>query len=374
MMPYLVTDSMARWRPRLRIGGIAALALSVVIAAIWPQPLFRGYLAAFIFWLQFPLGAGALLLMHALTSGRWGFPIRGALAAMLPTLPLAAVLFLPIAGGVSQLYEWARHGVEGAHGGRALYLSLPFFLGRTGFYLAIWLVGAWLLGRRLNMTAEREFGGALGALGLLAYFLTVTFAAIDWIGSLHAHWYSSILGLYVIIGQAIAALALAIVLSLGGEREESTAPLASKDRRQEIATLLLALVALHAYFAFSQYFIIWNGNLPHEIEWYLPRMRGVWGAMAAALMLLHFGLPFALLLFRAGKRSRRTLRFIAGLLLAMRAVEAAWMVIPSRAEGQFVALVAALVTGAGMGCAWLLVFSRRWPRIVEGAPRTMEAA
>jgi hypothetical protein len=366
-MNLFEVDRFERWRPRLRLWGVAALAGSVVLAAIWPQAFFRGYLAAFVYWLQFPLGAAALVMIHALIGGRWFGPVRAALIAMAPMAVLAVVFFLPVAGGVVQLYDWAGRSAEAQAivGSRGAYLNLPFFFGRSGIYLLLWAGGAWLLARRGRGGSAHSVGGGLAAAGLLAYVLTASFAAIDWVGSLEARWYSSIFGLYLIIGQVVAALAIAICLAVWKNPQQP------KELLHDLGTLLLAFVALHAYFAYSQFFIIWNGNLPHEISWYVPRMHGVWGVAAAALMLLHFGLPFALLLFRANKRRARTLAGIACWLLLMRWIEALWMVIPSRPGGQVVAVIAACVAFVGMGCAWALVFAWQWrrrPGEVEIAP------
>jgi hypothetical protein len=182
------------------------------------------------------------------------------------------------------------------------------------------------------------------------------------VGTLDAQWYSSIFGLYLLIGQVVAAMALAILAGLAVHHKGQPL-LTSPDALHDLGTLLLAFVALHAYIAFSQYFIIWNGNLPHEIGWYLPRMRGFWGVLATALMLLHFGLPFAILLSRTNKRTPQRMIGVALVLLGMRFIESIWMVIPSAEHGQAVAIIAALVVSCGIGCAWVMLAGRallRW--------------
>lgn len=363
-------SGLQRWSPRLRIIGIVALVGAVILGVFAPSALFRGYLAAFIFWLAFPLGSGGLLLLHALAGGRWGRHIRPLLAPMLATLPLFVILFLPVAGGVTQLYTWSTTHEVAHTGARALYLNLPFFFGRSGAYFVLWVVGALLIGRGLRRTpgdeGARELGGALAAIGMILYVLTVSFAAVDWIGSLDAHWYSSIIGLYLLIGQALSAMTAVVLLSQAvrsGDERLIPAP----EILHDLGTLLLTFVSVHAYFAYSQFFIIWNGNLPHEISWYIPRMRGAWGIVSAALMLLHFFLPFALLLSRTNKRNPRRMIGIALWILFMRLVEAVWMVVPSADHGQLLAVLGAVLSFAAMGAGALLVFNRVWRRGAENA-------
>jgi hypothetical protein len=374
---FRFTEARSRWRPRLLVVAGAALVLVAAGLIFWPEAVLRGYLAALLFWLALPLGAAGLLLLHALVGGRWGEPVRVPFIAMMQTMPLLVVLAVPIIVGMRWLYPWVagEHAAEEV-GTRGAYLNVSFFVVRAVLYLAFWLAAClWLRRRR---------GGATGSIGLIAYVLTVTFAAIDWIGTLDPHWYSSILGLYLVIGQVLAAMAAAVLIGFVGAEREFLPPLgeaapeggpSGADLLHDLGTLTLTFVALHAYIAFSQYFIIWNGNLPHEIRWYVPRMRGIWGAAALSLMFAHFALPFVLLLVRRNKRDRQRMMLIAGLLLAMRAVEYLWMVIPAREDGRVLATLAALGAWAGMGAAWVLLLASRLERSrKDEAPIAMRVA
>ncbi len=384
-------DRAQRWS---LVAGVGALVLAALGGLVSPAGFFRAYLAAFLLVAGLPLGAAALLMVHHLTGGRWGVAIRPLLASAGLTLPLFIVLFLPLLFGLHSLYAWTDPDeAEHAHllSKKTAYLNVPFFLIRTASYLILWGAGGWLMyglsmrkdrsdngrpkssGRparavseRPSLTTDEGLLSAPGpaAAGLILYVMSISFAAIDWVGSLEAEWYSSIFGLYIMIGQALSAICGVILVVGLGERIVGPGGRAAADVLHDLGNLLLAMVALHAYFAFSQFFIIWNGNLPHEISWYIPRMRGGWGAVSVALIFVDFALPLAILLFRDAKRSANGLMFVAAVVLLCRVLEALWMVVPStRADaptwGALLLAIPAMVGAAGV---WLSVMLRLWRR------------
>jgi len=351
--------------------GIAALTALVVLCGIGlfdPAPALSGYLAAYLFWLSVPLGCGALMMLSWLIPGRWLDRIMPLLVAGVSTGILSVPFFIPLAMGAFVLYPWTAiaHEAGAISDIRASYLNIPFFMARAGIYLAVWTVGGWMLCRLwrtdCNGPKRSNAAGAASA-GMIIYVFTMSFAAIDWVGSLEQHWYSSIFGLYLIVGQALLGLTLAMLASLTlsyrGERIASPV-----DARQDQGTLLLTLVSLHAYIAFSQFLIIWNGNLPHEITWYVHRSSGVWAVVCFALLLAHFGLPFVILLSRERKRSRRWLRFACITLLVMRAVECGWMVLPP-ADRPALATMAAVIAWVGIGAVWLAALLSKMATLVN---------
>jgi hypothetical protein len=353
------------------VAAVAALALAAVGGLLVPDRFFRSYLVAWQFWLGLPLGALGLLMIHNLTGGEWGLVIRRPLEAMAGTLPVMAVLFLPVLLGLGRLYEWThgehieeehlRHAVEA----KSAYLNVPFFLLRAGIYWAFWLIAAWLMNRwsaeRDAVLARRDDEAAAGVTERLGYFsgpglvalvLTVTFAAVDWTMSITAEWFSSIWGIYTIGGYLVSSLSAAIVLVMILSARPPVDRVLTPARIHDNAKLLGAFVMLWAYFAFSQYLIIWSGNLPEETIWFYIRTTNGWGWVSAILALGQFVLPFFLLLFRRIKKQPLALTAIAIFLLVMHYVDVYWQVMPGfeRVPLPHFLDVACL---AGVGAAWL---------------------
>jgi hypothetical protein len=195
----------------------------------------------------------------------------------------------------------------------------------------------------------------------------MTFAAVDWIASLQPEWYSSIFGMYIIVGQALTALALLILavgwmtLRAGPEGGEPSGLF------YDLGNLLLTLVVFHAYLAYFQFFIMWNGNIRQHVTWYAPRIHGFWGAVAVLLMLVHFFLPFAALLGRQVKRNPRPLMIVAAVILVARAIETAWATIPSLERPGFIAILPAVLGWVVLGGVWVAAFLWVWRRSDGGS-------
>jgi hypothetical protein len=296
--------------------GAAALLFAAVLGRFDSHAFFFGYLSAFVLWSGVPLGCSALLMLHHLASGRWGWSIRGPLEAALPTLVLIAVLFMPVVFGMHELYTWARQTRLSSDPFLVLrqkYLNPGSFVAREAVFFGIWVIGGWVLyvaSQRQDREGQRRPSPGLyrlAVVGMILYVLTVSFAGIDWVGSLEAKWYSSIFGLYILVGQGLAAMAV-LILVVTLFPSWSVGPAVAVDTLHDLGNLLLALVGLHAYIAFSQFLIIWSGNLPHQVTWYLPRIHGAWGMVAIVLVGIHFEVPLVALLFREVKRSPRLLR------------------------------------------------------------------
>jgi hypothetical protein len=274
-----------------------------------------------------------------------------------------ALLFLPIAFGIHHLYEWSHPEVVAAdpelqH--KSLYLNVPFFLVRAAIYFSAWMVFAYFLNR---WSAEQDRTGRpdlsrsfqlLSAPGILVYVLTMTFAAFDWTMSLEPHWFSTIFGLMVVAAQVLSTLAFVIIVAALLARETSY-DFFGRDLFHDLGNLLLAFLMLWAYMSFSQYLIIWSGNLPEEISWYLHRATHGWQWIAAALAVLHFAVPFVLLLARGNKRKRDIIAGIAIWVLIMRIVDVFWLVAPTFRPAVYAHWldIAALVAVGGV---WLTVF------------------
>src|SRR5262249_18387876 len=347
-----------------------ALSIGVLFAVIFLVGIFfdratfwRAYLIGYLFWTGIALGSLALLMLQHLTGGGWGLGIRRVLEAATRTLPVMAVLCIPIIIGSASIYPWRQPEAATELGAKAtLFLNLRFFIVRAVVYFAIWLVLTYFLNawsQSQDRTASREFGKKMRLLsgpGLVLFVLTVTFAAIDWVMSMSPEWSSTIFGLLFVAAFALGALAFVVAAMALLSRTEPMSEVVAPLHFHDLGKLLLALVMLWAYFAFSQYLIIWSGNLPEEIQWYLPRTRGAWGGIALAVVILHFAVPFLFLLSRRLKRNPNKLVLVAVFILIMRYVDLLWVVAPNFSHEAFHVSWMDLVSPVGFGGVWLATF------------------
>ena len=370
-------------RPALLVGLIALLILimAAFINLEYREPVFRSYLVGYLFWIGIALGSLALLMLQHLTGGEWGLLIRRILEAASRTLPLMAVLMIPIIIGAHHLYPWTHHEEMSKtpalqQKGR-LYLNLPFFTGRAVLYFAIWILLAYLLGKwslQQDRTADIRFTRRMRMFsgpGLAVLVLTVTFASVDWAMSLNPEWFSTIYGLLFVAAWTLSALAFVIAVTALLSRREPLASVMRPSHFQDLGKLMLALVMLWAYFSFSQFLIVWSGNLPEEIQWYLPRVRGGWGVIALIVIFFHFAFPFLLLLSASLKRDPRKLLMLAGLILFMRIIDLFWMIMPEFSKSFHVSGID-VVAPIAIGGIWLGVFLwqlSRWPLIPVNDPQ-----
>jgi len=351
-------------RPALLVGA-ASLAACGIGALFSPAQFFHSYLFAYVFWAGLALGCLAIVMLQYLTGGAWGLVIRRALESGTRTLPLVALLFLPILLGLSHLYEWA-HPEEVAHDAllryKAPYLNAPFFAARALFYFAAWLSVAYFLNKwslAQDRGWDRSRGRRLQILssgGLVLYGLTVTFSSIDWVMSLEPHWYSTMFGVLFIAGQGLSAFAFIIAVTVLLARRKPLSDVIAPSHYHDLGKLLLAFVMFWSYVSFSQYLIIWAGNLPEEIPWYLRRLQGGWGWIGLALILFHFLLPFLLLLSRTANENPRLLASIAALVVFMRLVDVFWLIAPVFADSGFRVHWMDLAAPVGIGGLWLAAF------------------
>jgi len=354
---------------RLQRGGLAAAGVGILGCAIGfvvDRPVFfRAYLIAWTFAVGVTLGCLAIAMLHHLSRGGWGLMVRRVLEAASRTLPLLLVLALPLAFGMRELYPWARPELV-AHDpvlqAKTWWLTVPFFWVRLVVYFALWGGVAFLLNR---LSAEQDRTGdprlarrmqLIAAPGLALYCLLATLASVDWLMSLQPHWFSTIYGIYFIGGHGLAALAFMIVVALFLARREPMDRVLSPHYFHDYGKLMLAFVMLWAYFSFSQFLIIWSGNMPEEIVWYVRRVHGGWGWIALALVAFHFALPFALLLSRDLKRSGRRLGAVALGMLLMRWIDLYWQVEPAFHHGEFSFSWLYPATLLAVGGLWLAAF------------------
>jgi len=343
--------------------GVLGLAVAGAGGLVDSVQFFRSYLVAYLFFAGIALGSLGLVSLNHVTGGLWGVVIRRICESAMRTLPLLLVLFLPLLLGLGELYEWARPEAV-AHDAllqrKQAYLNTPFFVVRVGIYFAVWLtVSHYLVRWSRQQDVGDDVGRRLQFLGrgaLLLYSLTMTFAAVDWAMSLEPHWYSTIYGILIIGGQVLSAFVFVIpVLILVVDREPFTR-LVTVEQFHDLGKFMLAFVMLYAYFAFSQYLIIWSGNLPEETPWYLARLAGGWQYVAVAVVLLQFVLPFAILLSRGLKRNARRLAAVALVVLAARLLDLFWLLTPAFSPGRIAIHWMDVAAVCGVGGLWLSFF------------------
>ncbi len=360
---YMAPPSVARWQRAALAVGVLALAISVAGGIANPTQFFRSYLVGFLFWLGIPLGCLAILLLQYLTGGDWGLVIRRPLEAATRTLPLGLLLFMPLAFGMRRVYEWTSGEALPPH--KADYLTIHFFLVRAGVYFAIWLTLAWLANhwsRRQDENSDAQSKRKLTMLagpGIILYGLAVSFAAVDWIMSLDPSWYSSIFGMLIMGGQLVSGMAMMIATLVVVGREEPMADVYQSRHFHDLGKLLFAFVMVWAYFSVSQLIIIWSGNLPEEIPWYTVRMATGWRVIGLLVVVLHFVLPFSLLLSRDLKQRPARLVWVAVVLLAARVVDIYWLTAPEFWPGGIHLHWMDALIPAGIGGIWLSYYARQ---------------
>jgi hypothetical protein len=336
--PQAAGSLSTRWFAVGVVAAIAALAGAMVSAPYF----FRGYLIGYMLVLGFSLGSMALLMLGHMTGGNWWMIGRRVMEAAIGNFPLLTLLFIPIWLGRHELYQWLDPAYVAAHHAvavKAPYLNERFWTIRAVIYFAIWNVWAMVL-RSGSFKQDDDSSPAVwrrlkgwSAPGMLVYALTITLASTDWIMSLDATWYSTIFGMFFMISEMLSVMALLIVILCSLREFAPYDIVLGPGKLHDYGKLMLAFTMVWAYFSFSQWLIIWSGNLPEEISWYLDRIRGGWQTVALSLVLLQFTLPFLLLLSRNLKRDARRLVPVALLVLVMRYIDLYWLVAPNAFPG-----------------------------------------
>ena len=307
-----------RWQRAALIAAGVATLLSLIGLFTNRAQFYHSYLFAWLFWFGLSLGALVVVMMQNLTGGMWGLAVRNLCFAAMMTLPLLVLLFAPLLSGIHDIYAWSNGVLHGRHKG--LYLNVPFFIARSILYFAVLLALAFALRRR-----PEQYPVALSSGGLICYVLCMNFASTDWVMSLTPEWYSTVFVIVFMAGQFLAALSLttALLCRLAGSNSIPDKVF------HDLGNMLLAFVIFWIYVSFSQLLIIWSGNLPKEISWYLPRSRGGWQWLALLLVTGEFLLPFFLLLSREAKRTPRRLAAICLCIVALNVVNIFWHVAPT---------------------------------------------
>jgi hypothetical protein len=361
---------------RSLIVGIVFAIASVILAITNPDQFYRGYLLGFLCWLGVSLGSMAIVMIRHLTGGGWGMVIRRILGAAMRTLPLLAILFIPIIIAVVQhrIYPWAmptesvqdpyiREHLQKHSFIKDAYLNQTGFIIRAIIYFVIWNVLSFLLSMWSRQTDRpgapdntQKFKAVAGP-GLILYAFTISFAAIDWVMSLDPSWISTIFGLIILIGEMLSAICFAVVVERILVNYKPMSEMLKPDFVHDHGKWILTFIMVWAYFSFSQWLIIWAGNLPNEITFYTKRLSFGWGKVGLFLVLFHFAVPFAVLLSRPFKRNIRKLVWLAIWLMLMRWVDLFWIIEPNFMKGLGIT-IADVVVPIAIGGFWLAYFFR----------------
>jgi hypothetical protein len=379
-----VVEQIGQWQRNALLVGIAGTLLAITGFILDRDQFLRSYLFGYLFWLGMALGCLGILLMHHTVGGKWGMIIRRFCEAGARTLPYMIVLLIPVLVSLPRLYPWARP--EAAHDAvihaKAAYLNQPGVVMRSIFYFVVWTWYAYRLSHWSNQqdrTGDESLMGkmrGISAPGLVVFTFVTTFAFIDWIMSLEPHWFSTIYGAMFLIGQVLESFAFVIALTIILSRKPPLREHITPQHFHDLGNMMFAFMVLWAYLSFSQFLIIWAGNLPDEIPWYLRRFRGGWGWVALAIVVFHFATPFVLLLMRSVKRNARRLLAVCFLMLAVRVVDVYWVIEPAFYNQQLKIHWMDFVMPVAVGGLWLAGYFwqlKSRPLVPVGDPRLLGA-
>jgi hypothetical protein len=380
-MNNVIQSRLSSLQTKALIAGGIGLGFCVFGAFSNSKQFFVSYLFSYVFWLGVALGCLGFLMVHHLTGGRWGFAVRRFYEAAIMTLPLMALLFIPICFGLRDLYPWTDPQAIDAdpvlqH--RSGYMNAPGFIIRAAVFFLIW-IGVALALNKWSFQQDATTGveptrklRTLSGPGIALYPVTATFVLVDWVLSLEPDWYSTMFVVLIIIGQMLAGLAFGIMLLALLYKTKPMSDIVTTTHFHHLGMLLLAFVMLWTYMSFGELLIIYSGNLPHEIVWYLHRIAGDWKVVVWFLFLFHFLIPFFLLLSRELKRNVPVLATIAGVIFFAHIVNTYWLIAPSFDQTGIRLHWLDFAAPIGVGGIWIAALTGRLksrPLLVQNDPR-----
>ncbi|MCB9728660.1 MAG: hypothetical protein H6744_16585 [Deltaproteobacteria bacterium] len=367
--------------------GLIGIGASFALMGDHPEQFYLSWLTNFAFFLSFGLGGLWFVIVQHVTRAGWSIVVRRAAENLMVTLPVFALLFIPVIMGMEHLYHWV-HPEEGdvVLQGKLGYLNTTFFLGRAAFYFIGWALFAlffYAKSVRQDESKAAQISRTLRGVAPVAivfFALTLTFGAFDWFMSLDPHWFSTIFGVYYFAGTTVATFALLALSAMVLQRGGLLKGVVTTEHYHDLGKYLFAFNVFWTYIAFSQYFLIWYANIPEETMWYMYRMEGTWLYVSAFLALGHFVIPFFYLMSRHIKRNRKTLAIGALWMLMMHWVDMYWVIQPPLAHhhgGHGASLsVLDLTTFIGIGGIFLAVYAWRMRSkalVPVGDPRLAES-
>ena len=354
-------ETLSRWRRQaLVIFAMSALASLIFLAApLGAQHILRAWLLGFMMCFGFAGGGLVMLMLQYVSGGKWGMLLRRPLEAMTRTLPLVSLMFIPVGIFAKNLYQWAKYPtvaseLAAVHQGlvtkeqaltaiskHAMFNPVSATIQTIVIFSVLILLSTLLNRWSLDRDADPARGTVasydrwrtrfenLSGPGIFIYVVCLTDAALLWIMSLDVTWYSSIWGLKFLVGQGYAVLALGILTVLWLSKVEPLKTLLRTTEQHDLGKFAFAFVMLNIYLTFAEFLIIWSGNVPDEIPWYLARIRGGWWLICTADFAFHWLIPFCLLLSRNLKRDKRRLAALAIFMIFARVVDLFWIIEPN---------------------------------------------
>jgi hypothetical protein len=352
------------WRTRALIVAAVAIVLTIPFGFTHEgkNHILRAYLMGYMICFTFAGGGLAMLMLQYVSGGKWGLILRRPLEAMTRTIWLVGLMFVPIIFLWKHLYQWAAFPTAGTvanalanhwvtleqamtlNDKRSMLSPTPAII-QTVLVFAILLTFQYFLNKwSLQRNADPERGTVasfdrwrikfenLSGIGILIYAILLTDGAIVWIKSLDVTWYSSIYGLQFLVGQGYAVLALGILTVILLSRYEPIKTMLRTTEQHDLGKLAFAFVMLNIYLCFAEFLIIWSGNIPDEIPWYLNRIHGGWWYICSADVICHWLIPFVLLLSRDLKRNKQKMIWLTCFMIFARCVDMFWLIEPNFAD------------------------------------------
>jgi hypothetical protein len=331
----------ARWTTGRNALTFVALAAVILCAfGYWQDPtrFFRSYMVAFAFTAATGLGATFFVMVQYLTGSAWSVTVRRIMENIMITLPVGALLFIPIAFGLKDIYSWTDTAMVAADSALRLkgsYLTEPAFLIRTYAYFALWSIWIFSIAHQSTKQDSQKSIQQMhiisrwSAPGLFLVIGVGTLASYDWLMSIEPKWYSTIFGLYILSGGALTFMSIVTLVALGFRRAGVLNKSITMEHYHDLGKWMFALVAFYTYMAFSQFLLIWYANLPDETIWYRHRSAGSWIYIALAMPFIRFFIPFFILICRPAKRNLKILGTMAVWCVVMEYVDLYWVVMPA---------------------------------------------
>jgi len=349
--------------------GVTGLLLSVFGYLVNDKHFFHSYLVAYVFWTSIMLGALFFTMLNHIAGATWNIVFRRILESLMGTVPLMAILFIPVIFGLHDLYHWSHEEVITSDillQKKVPYLNAPFFIIRAILYFGIWFVLFKIL-QKISLAQDVEFQPVqlkkmrtVSAPGIVLFAITITFAAFDWLMSLDAHWYSTIFGVYIFAGSFLALLAVLVTIGLTLRKKGILDDVITVEHYHDLGKFLFGFTIFWGYMAFSQYFLIWYGNIPEETIWYRHRWEGTWKYITLILVFGHFLIPFISLMPRAAKRNLKFMKVISIWILVMHFFDIYWIVMPTMYEHGFYLSWIDFTTFIGIAGIFLAYFWSRY--------------
>jgi hypothetical protein len=347
---------------------VVGIALSAVGFFVDRAQFFHSYLTAFVFVLTIALGCLFFVMLQHVTRAGWSVAVRRMAEVSASTVPFFVILFIPVLFGLGELFHWTHSGAvehDALLQHKSGYLNVIFFLIRAAFYFLVWaLLARYFLGRSLAQDTTKDPMITVqmqrrAAPGIILFAFTLSFMAFDWLMSMDPHWYSTIFGVYTFAGTATASFAFLAIASMSLRRGGCLVNTVRVDHYQDLGRLMFAFSVFWAYISFSQFFLIWYGNIPEETIFYVHRIEGSWKTLSYFLAIGHFAVPFVLLMSRWTKRKPSFVTAMATWMLVIHYLDIYWLVMPNfHHEGvQFHWLDLACL--AGVLGVFLTVFTRK---------------